>query len=91
VVLDDGTENIRCTFFRDQAEKLLEKSKDEIMKYRAAPEEFEQVKTDLLGNQLKIIGRAKKNEMFDRIEFIAQLVFPNTEIKTSEAQEESVN
>ncbi|MBW2996282.1 hypothetical protein KY332_03205 [Candidatus Woesearchaeota archaeon] len=77
VVLDDGTETMRCTFFRNQAERLLDKTKEEIMKYREAPETFEPVKTELLGNQLKLIGRTKKNEMFDRVEFISQLVFTN--------------
>jgi glycerol kinase len=77
VVLDDGTETIRCTFFRNQAERLLEKTKEELMKYRDSPESFEQVKTDLLGNQLKLIGRVNKNDMFDRLEFITQLVFLN--------------
>ncbi len=77
VVLDDGSETMRCTFFRNQAERLLDKTKEEIMKYRDAPETFEQVKTDLLGNQLKIVGRTNKNAMFDRLEFMAQLVFTN--------------
>jgi len=77
VVLDDGTETIRCTFFRNQAERLLSKSKEEIMKFRDTPESFEAAKTELLGNQLKLVGRVNKNDMFDRLEFLAQLVFTN--------------
>jgi replication factor A1 len=77
VVLDDGTETVRCAFFRNQTERLISKTKDELMKYKEAPEDFEQVKTDLLGNQVKLVGRVNKNEMFDRLEFVAQLVFTN--------------
>jgi len=77
LVLDDGTETVRCVFFRNQAERLLGKTKDEMMKYKDKPEEFEAVKTELLGNQLKLIGRVNKNQMFDRLEFVSQLVFTN--------------
>jgi len=77
IVLDDGTETVRCTFFRNQAERLLNKTKDELMKYKDNPETFEQIKTDLLGNQLKLIGRVNKNQMFERLEFVTQLVFTN--------------
>ena len=32
ITIDDGTETIRATFFRDQAEKLVGKTKEEIQK-----------------------------------------------------------
>ena len=35
---------------------------------------FEDVKTDLLGEQIVLSGRVKKNEMFDRLEFFVQQV-----------------
>lgn len=89
--LDDGAENIRCVFFKNQANNLLKKTEEEMLKYKDNLQEFEQIKTELLGNIIKIIGRAQKNQMFDRLEFIAQLVFPNPnpeeEIKNLEAQE----
>ncbi len=83
--LDDGTENIRTVFFREQVEKLLGKSKSEVLEYKDTPEKFEDVKTELLGNIIKVMGRSKKNEMFDRIEFTADDVDikpdPEEEIK----------
>jgi len=95
VVLDDGTETIRTVFFRNQVERLLEKSKDEILKYKEKPEEFNSVKTELLGNQLKLVGRTQKNEMFDRLEFISQLVFknpdPEKELKNLKEQSDNNN
>jgi len=77
VVLDDGTENIRCVFFGSQTEHLLEKTKEDMLTLRDKPEELEKIKTELLGNQIKAVGRVTQNKMFDRIEFVAQRVFTN--------------
>ena len=67
--------------FRQQAEKLLNKPVSEILKFRQAPEQFEPLKTELLGQIVKFIGRTKKNTFFDRLEFNVQLVFPNPDTK----------
>lgn len=75
VFLDDGTENMRIVLFRNQAERLLEKTKEQMIGYRTAPETFEPLKTDLLGEQFRFVGRPKKNTFFDRLEFIANQVF----------------
>lgn len=89
-VLDDGTETVRAVFFRDQAEKLLGKTKEEFLGYRNNQPGFEAVKNDLLGKQIKVKGRASKNAMFDRIEFITNDVDtnpdPKEEIKVLEEQ-----
>ncbi|MBW2979877.1 hypothetical protein KY360_00490 [Candidatus Woesearchaeota archaeon] len=81
LILDDGTENIRAVFFRNQLEKLLGMTKDQVLQYRNSPQDFEKVKSDLLGNQVKVVGRVTKNDMFDRLELMAQLVFPNPDPK----------
>ena len=90
LVLDDGTETVRTVFFRNQMERLLGMSKEKIMQYKDAPEKFEEIKNDLLGNQIKIVGRVNKNSFFDRLEFISQLVYPNPnpeeELKRLEAE-----
>ena len=48
-------------------------------------EKFEEIKTELLGNIIKIGGRVKKNLFFDRLEFVANDVTlnpnPEEEIK----------
>ena len=77
LMLDDGSDTIRCTFFRNQAERLLNKSKEEMLTFKDNPQEFEAMKTELLGNIVKLVGRVKHNEMFDRLEFTTQLVFLN--------------
>ena len=81
VFLDDGSDNIRTVLFRNQAEKLLEITSEEFVKFKDEPDKFEEVKTKLLGEQIKLRGRINKNDMFDRLEFIAQLVFPHPDPK----------
>jgi len=77
VFLDDGTDNIRVVCFRNQALKLLNKTQEQMVEYKDNPEKFEEMKTELLGNIVKFVGKTTKNDMFDRLEFISQLVFPN--------------
>jgi len=87
-VLDDGTSNIRSVFFRNQVQHLLEKTQEDVEKYREFPEKFEEVKHDLLGKQIKLFGKINKNMMMDRIEFIAQRVSkanPDEELKKVES------
>lgn len=81
VFLDDGTDNIRCVLFRQQAERLLGKTIEQLLPLRQSPEQFDPVKTELLGQIVKLVGRAKKNTFFDRLEFNVQLVFPNPDPK----------
>ncbi|HLC64788.1 MAG TPA: OB-fold nucleic acid binding domain-containing protein [Candidatus Nanoarchaeia archaeon] len=75
--LDDGSQNIRTIFFTNQAEQLLNMKRDDIMQYRTSPQNFEQVKKDLLGTLIKVSGRVAKNQMFDRLELVSQSVVPN--------------
>ncbi|MBL7100830.1 MAG: hypothetical protein ISS23_02640 [Nanoarchaeota archaeon] len=71
-IFDDGTGNIRVVCFRDTVEKILNQTEEQVQKYRENLAEFETVKNELQGKHLMITGRATKNEMFDRLEFIAQ-------------------
>ncbi len=73
-ILDDGSSTIRGVFWKNQTHHLLGKSEMEMLHYKDAPASFEEVKTDLLGEQFLVRGRVKRNEMFDRLEFSAQLV-----------------
>jgi len=93
VVLDDGSETIRCAFFRNQVERLLNKTQQEVLKYKDNIAEFEPIKTELLGQQVKLVGRANKNEMFDRMEFITQLVFlnPNPQEEVQRLEKEKLS
>ena len=85
VIIDDGTDNMRAVFFRENMEKLLNCSKEKVLGYKENPESFEQAKSDLLGALVKINGRVKKNLFFDRLEIVANDVSlnpdPEDEIK----------
>ncbi len=89
IFLDDGSSNTRVVCFRNQAQHLTGKTHDELLKYKEQPQDFEQIKTDLLGTIAKFVGRVKKNETLGLIDFIAEQVFtnikPEEEIKRLEA------
>jgi ssDNA-binding replication factor A large subunit len=77
--LDDGTGTIRTSFWKQQAIKLTGKTEAEFVRYRDEPTAFEDVKNDLLGEFVKVVGKCKRNETFDRLEFTAQLVFTDVD------------
>ncbi len=77
--IDDGTDSVRAVFFREQAQRLLNKKNEEMLSYKDSPEMFEAARNEILGSNVKITGRAARNEMFDRIEVVAQRVELNPE------------
>ncbi|MBW2977604.1 DUF2240 family protein [Candidatus Woesearchaeota archaeon] len=77
LILDDGTETIRCVFFKNQVERLLNKKQEEITPFKDDQSKIDSIKNELLGKIVKLVGRVTKNAMFDRLEFVSQLVFPN--------------
>lgn len=80
LVLDDGTETIRTVFFRQQVEKLLKKSREDMAKLRQEPEEVNILKNSLMGSLIKIKGNVNNNAMFARMEFVVDdVVYGNAE------------
>ena len=77
VFIDDGSDSIRGVFFRDVVLSLVEKTDADMQGFREKPEQFEQIKTALLGETIKVIGRVSKNQMFERLEVMASKVFVN--------------
>ncbi len=71
VTLDDGSGNIRVVFFGDMAEKCMNVDRAQMLALKDSAQ-LNDEKNKLLGNILKIKGRAKKNQMFDRLEFSCQ-------------------
>jgi len=74
LLLDDGSGSIRVTFFRYSLEKLINKTKEEILSYKDDITAMEALKRDLLGKRVLIKGRINNNEMFGRLEMIANSV-----------------
>jgi replication factor A1 len=92
--LDDGSDNIRVVFWRQQIEELLGMDRAQIMAFKEDPSKFEPIKTELLGNIIKVSGRANKNQNFDRIELVASRVDkspdPDEEIKKLKEEADKV-
>lgn len=74
LILDDGTGTIRGVFWKNQTNHLLGKNDAEMSLYKTDASKFEDIKTELLGEQVKLVGRVKKNDAFDRLEFNVQMV-----------------
>lgn len=85
LILDDGSSNVRCVLFTQQVQQLLKKTHEELLVYMQMPESFATIKTDLLGEMVKVTGKTNKNAMFDRLEFVINRVDhdvnPEEEIK----------
>ncbi len=100
--IDDGSGNIRTVFWKEQIQKLISKTHEEIIKFKESPEDFEDIKNDLLGEFIKLVARVNKNNAFDRLELVAESVDlnpdPNKEIndltpvkETNEPKEEVIS
>ena len=74
LVLDDGSGNIRGVFWKNQVNHLLNKTETEVTSFKDDISKFEDFKNELLGEQLLLTGRIRKNDMFDRLEFNVQMV-----------------
>lgn len=70
MILDDGTDDIRVVIFRDMAEKIVEMKSGELVDMDME-KRYELISERLIGKQLVVRGRVKKNKNFDRIEMIA--------------------
>jgi len=70
VVVDDGTGDLRVTFFRDLAARLLDADVDKL-ESMDEKERQKYVEKKILGRELIIKGKVRKNVRFDRLEMIA--------------------
>lgn len=69
VVLDDGTETMRCVLFGEQI-KQLGLSEDEIFSL----ESFALAKEKFIGEEKYFVGQVRSNQLYNAIEFVAQKV-----------------
>jgi len=74
--VDDGSGNIRLVAFGPGVEAFTGKPREELMKAKDDPSAFEETKNELLGRVMLFTGRSVKNEMFDRLEFVARTIKP---------------
>jgi len=69
-ITDDSTGSMRVVFFRDLAEKVCNTSADELIRIEEE-KRYDYIKDKLIGKELLVTGRVKKNKRFDRLELIA--------------------
>jgi len=86
-VMDDGSGNIRVVFFRDLAEKALDKKIEELRELVSKEADplslYENL--DVLGKEFIIRGRMKNNQFSERMEFVAN------EVESVDVEKESKN
>ncbi len=68
--IDDGTGNIRVAFYDRLAEALLGAPADELIDLDG--EEFKEVRRFILGRELVVTGRVRKNEFLRELEISAR-------------------
>lgn len=85
-IFDDGSESIRTTAFRNHAEKILDKTAQQLYELRQFPEKLEELKNKVLGKQMTLIVKVNKNEMFDRKELNVQRIIDSNSNVIEEMQ-----
>lgn len=86
-VLDDGKDNIRCVFFREQAEKIIGTDTEELWEMTNEGSNMSKLYDmyeDIVGGYYNLEGRPKRNDYFERLEFLVDSVEeldPKKEIK----------
>lgn len=79
IFVDDGSDNIRAVLWKNQILNFLNITEEKLIQIKDAPESFEEYKNNMLGAMIKFIGRTTKNEMFGKLEFVANIVI--TDVK----------
>ncbi len=77
ILLDDGTEVIRCACFDDVCEAVFQTKVPELAEHRDNETFFEEKKVDIVGSIVELQGRITKNDLYDRLECIASTVTLN--------------
>jgi ssDNA-binding replication factor A large subunit len=70
IFLDDGTDNIRATLWKEQIQSLLGKTEKELVDLKNNSQELDRAKNDLLGRIIKVRGKVSKNEAFNNLELV---------------------
>lgn len=77
--LDDGTANVRTTFWKNQTMKLFGLDDATISSWKTDVSKAQDAKHELLGEIIKVVGRAKKNDQYERIELTANIVIKDVD------------
>ena len=76
-IADDGSESIRIVFFNENAEKILGMTTKEAKKLFDKKKKLDAILGLIpLGREFVFEGRARRNQLFERLEFITSDVKP---------------
>lgn len=70
-IIDDGTGNMRAVFFREIAEKLCQLKPNELSAIEVE-RRYDMLAQRLLGRELLLSGRVKKNKIFGTLEMVVR-------------------
>ena len=84
--LDDGSDNMRATLWKEQILQLFKKTEDEVLSMKDDTTKLEEAKTDLLGKIIRARARVRVNEQYNNKELVLYQIDIdpnplNTEIK----------
>ncbi len=68
-IIDDGTSSLRTVFFREQAQNFSELEPSVLMSM-SQDEALNLIKENVLGKEVVLSGRIRKNKLFDNLEFV---------------------
>ncbi len=68
-VLDDSTDDLRCVLFREIAERACNVTPEELTELNLE-ERYQLLCNKLLGRELILSGKVKKNKLYDRLEMM---------------------
>jgi len=68
--LDDGSDNMRATIWKEQILNLFKKTEEEILAMKDDADKLEEAKTDLLGKIIRARARVRVNEQYNNKELV---------------------
>ncbi|MFP4522944.1 MAG: DUF2240 family protein [Candidatus Nanoarchaeia archaeon] len=77
VFLDDGSGNIRATFWKEQTNSLFDVSSEDFLKFKENTEALEEAKTDLLGHIINVRARVQVNQAYNNKELVVYEIEKN--------------
>lgn len=70
LLLDDSTDTMRASLWKEQINKLLVKSEEEVLSLRTNPQALDTEKNDLLGRIITARARVRRNDTYNNYELV---------------------
>lgn len=86
--LDDGSDNMRATLWKEQILQLFKKTEDDILAIKDDSDKLEEAKTDLLGKIIRARARVRVNEQYNNKELVLYQIDMDPNPLNSELKQE---